>query len=150
MALSMRINFVDVICDNSLRNRYVDGRPVGYEFQVRLSNYRGHFLSCIDSFGVTVDGEEVDNRDVMFCLNGKEFCIEQLSDLSTEFWDLIEPAVIRVHRRGGLGEGEHEIKLKLYLRVPYLPLPGAEGERSYVPLDSCGEKTMVISSRKGE
>ena len=34
------------------------------------------------------------------------------------------------------------------LRVPYLPLPGADHDHAYMPLNSCGEKVLEI--REGE
>lgn len=145
MAFSMRINFVDVICDDSLRNTYANGKVCGYEFDVRLSYYRGLFLSCVDSFELLVDGEAVPNGLVTFEINNKELFAEHLSDYSSEFWELLEPAKIRVLQVGGLAAGEHEIKLNLFLRVPYLPIPGSDGTETFVPLDSCGEKKFVLT-----
>lgn len=145
MGFAMRVNFVDVICDDSLKNEYVNGKKAGYSFEVRLSYYRGHFLSDIDVLEVEMDGEKVPQEAVTFCLNGKELSVEQVKEAYTEFWTLLTPAVIKVHKPGGLTPGEHHINLKLMLRVPYLPLPGSEeGTHSYMPLDSCGEKTLAV------
>ena len=30
MGFAMRVNFVDVICDDSLKNEYVNGKKMGY------------------------------------------------------------------------------------------------------------------------
>ena len=150
MGFSMRINFVDVICDDSLRNSYINGLKNGYEFDIRLSYYRGLFLSCVNSFALTVDGEEVPNSEVTFSINGKELFVDQLSSLSSEFWKLLEPAKIKVLKEGGLPKGSHNLKLDFYLRVPYLPLPGGDSDHNYVPLDSCGEKELIIEEIGGE
>ena len=72
MAIAMRLNFVDVIQNDSLKNVYVNGKKSGYKFDIRLSYYRGHFLSVIDTLEVTVDGEKVKTEDITFCLKGKE------------------------------------------------------------------------------
>ena len=69
MAFAMRINFVDVVCDDSMKNIFANGKKVGYQFDIRLSYYRGHFLSVIDEFGVKLDGEEVPTEDIKFCLH---------------------------------------------------------------------------------
>ena len=45
MGLALRLNFVDVVCDDSLKNFWANGKKIGYQFDVRLSYYRGHFLS---------------------------------------------------------------------------------------------------------
>ncbi|MFS0778287.1 DUF6379 domain-containing protein [Neobacillus sp. 3P2-tot-E-2] len=144
MAFSMRLPFVDVVCDESLVNTYVNGKKLGYEFQIRLSNYRGHFLSCIEEFVVTVDGNEVNSDDITFCLNEKEFTLRQLPSLISEFWNLIEPATIKVFAPGGLTEGEHHIDVKLMLRIPYMAVPGSKKEHDYAKLDSCGSKTLSV------
>jgi len=144
MGFAMRINFVDVICDNSLKNIYVNGKKMGYTFDIRLSNYRGHYLSCIDEFEITVDGEKIVKEDLTFGINEKEFNVYQMPSLITEFWQLIEPAHITVFKAGGLVAGEHEIKVNLMLRVPYMPLSASAEDTNYMPLDSCGEKTLCI------
>ena len=144
MAFSMKLPFVDVVSDGSLKNTYVNGKKLGYEFKIRLSNYRGHYLSCIEEFAVTVDGKEVNPDHLTFTLNGKEFTIGQLPSLVSEFWNLIEPATIHVYQPGGLLEGEHQIDVKLMLRIPYMAVPGRKIEREYAVLDSCGSKTLTV------
>lgn len=144
MSFAMRVNFVDVICDDSLRNEYWNGKTTGYAFDVRLSYYRGHFLSDIDTLEVKVDGEMIEPERICFCLNGKELSVWEVKEAYTEFWRLLDPAVIRIWQPGGLENGAHHIELKLMLRVPYLPLPGADNDHTYMPLDSCGEKTMEV------
>ena len=52
MGFAMRMNFVDVVVSDSLKHYYVDGKKMGYQFDIRLSYYRGHFLSVIDEFKV--------------------------------------------------------------------------------------------------
>jgi hypothetical protein len=144
MGFAMRVNFVDVICDDSLKNEYVNGKIQGYSFDVRLSYYRGHFLSDIDVLEVETDGKKVDPENITFCLNGKELSVWEVKEAYTEFWSLLTPAVIKVNQPGGLEKGKHEIKFTLMLRVPYLPLPGGDNDHSYMPLDSCGEKVLEV------
>ena len=57
--IALRLNFVDVVCDDSLKSICADGRKVGCQFDVRLSYYRGHFLSTIDILKVLIDGQEL-------------------------------------------------------------------------------------------
>lgn len=148
MSFKLKLPFVDVVCDDSLKNTYVNGKKLGYEFQIRLSNYRGHFLSCIQEFAVTVDGKEVNSDDLTFCINEKEFTVRQLPSLISEFWNVIEPATIKVYAPGGLAEGAHTIDVTLNVRIPYMPVPGSQKEHDYAVLDSCGSKTLYLA--KGE
>ena len=41
--IPLSLNFVDVVCDDSLKHLYVNGKKTGCQFDVRLSYYRGHF-----------------------------------------------------------------------------------------------------------
>ena len=140
MAFAMRINFVDVVCDNSLKNTYVGDKAIGYQFDIRLSYYRGHFLSVIDELGVTVDGEQIPTEKIAFCLRGKEYGVAQLHDIVDVFWPIIEPATIKIHALGGLAAGEHEIDVKLMFHSPYMPISDTE----YMPIDGCGKKVLTL------
>jgi hypothetical protein len=144
MAFTMKLPFVDVVCDDSLKNTYINGNKLGYEFQIRLSNYRGHYLSCIEKLGITVDGNEVNSDDISFCLNEKEFTLRQLPGLISEFWNLKDSAIIKVYAPGGLTEGAHTIDVKLMLRIPYMAVPGSQKDHDYAQLDSCGSKTLSV------
>lgn len=141
MAFAMRINFTDVVRDHSLKNMYANGKKVGYQFEIRLSYYRGHFLSVIDSFGVSVDGAEVPEQDIKFCIHEREFGISQLHDLVSEFWGITEPATIKVLKEGGMTTGEHEVDVKLMFHSPYMPI----SDSAYMPIDGCGKKTLTLT-----
>lgn len=137
---ALRLNFVDVICDDSLNNVYVNGKKAGFKFSVRLSYYRGHFLSTIDEIGVKIDGKEMKLEDITLVLKGKEYGAVQLKDLVNEFWPITEPAEIRVFYPGGLEKGAHKVEFTLYFRSPYMEI----GKDQYMPVNSCGEKEFVI------
>lgn len=138
--MALRLNFTDVVRDDSLRNYYVNGKVTGYQFDVRLSYYRGHFLSVIDELGVTVDGKEVSPQDITFCLKGHEYGVAQLQSLVNVFWPITEPATIRVFQPGGLAKGDHDIQFTLYFRSPYM----AVSDTDYMPINSCGQKVLTI------
>ena len=145
MGLVMQIRFVDVLQPGSLKNYYVNGKISGYQFSVRLGYYRGHYLSVIDRLGVSVDGKEVRQEDILFCVNDKAFMVHELKYQVSEFWNIRTPAIIRVRQPGGLAVGDHMVDLTLMLRSPYLPLPGASEAHTYTPIDSCERKSMKLS-----
>lgn len=115
---------------------------MGYQFDIRLSYYRGHFLSVIDEFKVKVDDFEVPTERIKFCINGKEFSPVEFDKCYTEFWQVIEPATIKVIYPGGLPEGEHKIDVTLFFRSPYMPIGP---DHMYMLVDSCGSKTLTIT-----
>lgn len=145
MGFSMRINFVDVICDNSLRLVYAQGRKIGYAFDIRLSYYRGLFLSCVDEFALKVDGQAVAAQNITFNINGKSIPVHFLSECASEFWGLTVPATVEVVQEENLEPGIHDIDLTLMLRIPYMPIPVGE-KLIYMPLDSCGRKSLPLNT----
>ena len=143
----MRVKLTETLRDGTLKNYFEIGKKSGYQFDVRLAYYRGHYLSVIDELAVEVDGEAVPKEDIRFLVNGKKFTIDQLKEAYYEFWSIKKPATIQVRKPGGLEEGTHHVKLTLMFRCPYLPQPGAEDK--YTPVDSCDEKDMeLINSLK--
>ena len=144
MGLVMKLKFTDILRDGTLRNYYVNGKRCGYQFDVRLGYYRGHFLSVIDELSVETDGIKALTDDITFCLNGKEFGVVELRQQFSEFWNILTPATIKVHKPGGLNEGEHDINLTLMLHSPYMPLPGSVKEHEYTPIDSSDRKMLTL------
>lgn len=143
MAYAMRINFVDVVVDNSLKNIQSHGVVTGYQFDIRLSYYRGHFLSVIDQFEINVDGFQVPDERIKFCINGKAFNPVEFDKCYTEFWNVMEPATIQVFCPGGLPEGPHDINVTMYFRSPYMPIGD---NHQYMPVDGCGRKTLILQN----
>ena len=142
MGFAMRMNFVDVVCSDSLKHYYVNGKKMGYQFDIRLSYYRGHYLTVIDEFVIKVDGKEVPNEQIKFCINGKELSPCEFDKCYNEFWQIIEPATIRVFEPGGLTDGEHDIDVTLMFHSPYMPIGP---NHMYMPVDSCGSKRLAIT-----
>ena len=140
MPVALRLNFTDVVRDGTLKNVYAGGKKVGYQFDVRLSYYRGHFLSVIDELSVKTDGMEVPANDITFCLKGEEYGLAQLHDLVTVFWPIAEPATIKIFKPGGLEAGQHEIDFHLLFRSPYMEF----GEGQYMPCDSSEVKMLEL------
>lgn len=149
MALVMRYQMTDILQDGTLRNYYVSGKIQGFQFDVRLGYYRGHYLSTIDELAVEIDNMVIPSQCITFCVNGKEFCPAELKYQVSEFWTILQPATIKIIYPGGLAEGEHLVNLTLILRSPYMPLPGATEPHSYTPIDSCDKKTMTLSTKMG-
>lgn len=134
MGFAMRMKITDIIKPGSVKPIYINGEQNGFSFGVQLAYYRGHYLSDIDCLEVSVDGEKMPQEGVTLELNGKEFTTYQFAHAETEFWSQVASAKVNVLKRGGLAAGEHELKLDLMLRVPYM----AMGPGKYMPLD-CGD-----------
>ena len=140
MAFAMRMKLnSEIIKKNSFKNLYINGRKNGFEFDVQLAYYRGHYLSDIDLLEVYLDGGKMPQEAVTFEIKGKELPVYKLTHAVTEFWSQVEPAKIRVIKKGGVEAGEHEVELKLMLRVPYMQIGP---DHNFMPLDS-GDHVVV-------
>ena len=147
MAFAMRMKLnEEIIKKDSFAGIYINGKKSGFEFDVQLAYYRGHYLSCIEQLEVWLDGEQMPEEAVSFELNGKEMPVCKLKWAVTEFWSQAALARIRVLKKGGVAAGEHELELKLMLRIPYMQIgPGHD----FMPLDS-GEKVTVCLPEEPE
>lgn len=109
---------INVIEPGSIKNIVYQGIAAGFQFDIRFTAYRGTHLSCIESFALALDGEQVEEREIRFCLNGKEFLIGQLPDLYQEYWFIRDAATIKVLNGKTLTDGQ-EIKIHYTYRIPY-------------------------------
>lgn len=134
-----------IVKKESFRDIYINGKKNGFEFDVQLAYYRGHYLSDIDSLEVYLDGEKMPQEAVTFEINGKEMPVYKLTYAVTEFWSQVQPAKIRVIKKGGVEDGEHELDFKLMLRVPYMQIGP---DHNFMPLDSGEKVTVTVKEQK--
>ncbi len=99
-------------------NILVNGHATGYRFQVRMPNFRGNYLSCVECLDFRLDGEPIPESRIEVLLNNKRFRIDDFPGLIYEYWDVNDRAVIEVLQPGGL-TGPHEVEAVLKLRYAY-------------------------------
>lgn len=138
MGFAMRMKVTDIIKPESCKPIYINGGKHGFFFDLQLAYYRGHYLSDIDCFEVYLDGRKMPQEGVTLELNGKEFTTWQFAHAETEFWSQHALARVNVLSTEDIPAGEHELTLKLMLRVPYMAI----GPGQYMPLD-CGDTVRV-------
>ena len=142
MAFAMRMNLNgQIIKKDSFRHMYINGKKNGFSFDVQLAYYRGHYLSDIETLEVWLDGKQCPAEAVTFELNGKEMPVYKVKMAVTEFWSQVQPATIRVILPGGVSTREHELELKLMLRIPYMQIGPAH---DFMPLDSSEKITVDV------
>jgi hypothetical protein len=122
----------DIIQNRGCRNITENGVITGFQFRVRMPNYRGLWASLID--GITVEvGELSWDRDTpLWTLQGRTRTVEQLRTSTDLRWQLDEAATITVPHPGGLPAGVHRIRVGIALRAPYIP---AEFQPSIFPAE---------------
>jgi hypothetical protein len=86
------------------------------ELRLRSPWYRALPLSCVD-VELTVDGGRVSDDRIRVHVNDRDFTLDELHERYDEFWFVLDPARVRV---SGVEPGEHQVSVRLGLRIPYL------------------------------
>lgn len=111
-----------VIAEDGFSNVVVDGEVIGFQLRLCIGYYRGLGLSMIEGFDVTVDGTAYPREANLFQLRGRTFTFTQMETVYDECWEMGEFATLIVPRKGGLEPGQHQITVKEFLRVSYMPV----------------------------
>ncbi|MEU8664148.1 C-glycoside deglycosidase beta subunit domain-containing protein [Actinoplanes philippinensis] len=118
----------DIIQSRGFRNV-----PGGFQFRLRMPNYRGVPGSLIEGVEVSVDDELHFDRDApRWTLQGRELTLAELSVSTDVRWQLDEAAIITVAHPGGLRPGVHLLRVGIALQAPYIP---AEFQPSIFPAE---------------
>jgi hypothetical protein len=108
------------IHDQGFKNVSQNGKVTGFQVKVQTSYYRGIFLSLIDDFEVSVDGENFKQDKIKFGVGGRSYTLAETENLSDVFWPWLEPAVLTVNKPGGLKPGMHAVEVIYFYRVSYM------------------------------
>ncbi len=95
----------------------------GFEIGARLPYYRGVSLSMVEEIEVSLDGEVLPQNDVKITVHGNTYDLKQRENELDDRWEMGEEAILTVNKTGGLPSGEHNIGLKINLRIGYMPFP---------------------------
>lgn len=118
-----------LIVKDSLRNDVVDGKVVGFQFQVRIADYRGCFLSLHNGYFIEVDGVKYPKAVQTFEINGKpprDF--EEIKTCVWEHWNYDDAGIVHVAKEGGLAPGSHHIGLQQSVLAQYGYFPPHDEE----------------------
>ncbi len=112
----------DLIQNRGFRNiAGADGDITGFQFALRMPNYRGLWGSLIDGVDVTVGGMSWGREVPRWTLQGRTFTMDELRASTDVRWQLDEPAIITVPLPGGLPVGVHDLAVDIALHAPYIP-----------------------------
>ena len=91
----------------------------GVELRLRSPLVRSVPLACV-SLGVAVDGRELADDDVRFCVNDCDYALDELPSLHDESWFVVDAARIRV--RLDEPRDAHDVEVRLAIRPPFVPV----------------------------
>lgn len=120
-----------VFTEGSAKNITEDGQTIGFQVETLITYYRGIPMSMIHDVELVVDGSDVPREELIISVDGSEwFTMLEAETVTTRRWEYGTPLYVRWLRPGGLEAGEHEVTLRLKIRVAYIPLPfGGEATR---------------------
>ena len=99
-----------LIRQDSLKNTIEDGKITGFQFDIRIADYRGCFLSLHTGYYINVDGKEYPRSVQKLGINGKpprDF--DEIKTCVWEHWDYDDYGTVYVSAPGGLEPGMHSI-----------------------------------------
>lgn len=111
-----------MICDDGFRNVVENGKPVGFQLQMRLANYRGYLLSQIEDIRISVDGEVIPRGNIRFSVGGRTYTLDEMEEVIDNRWELRQVATVTCLKPDGLAPGMHEISAEEHIRASYLPM----------------------------
>ena len=111
----------NLIQQRGFHNLEGNGKIVGFQLNLRLTYYRGIFLSQLRPQSVTVDGEKFPKESIIWCIKGKEFTTDEMKTETATHWCPSEPAVLKIIKEGGLTSGYHEITTGYKYSSSYIP-----------------------------
>ena len=97
------------------------GSVTGFEFNIRITYYRGVFLALITGVDVSVDGEVFDPKHIRLSFGGRSYTFEEMAKEENVRWPFVQLATVTVLKPGGLEPGLHEIEVTEAIKPAYMP-----------------------------
>lgn len=104
------------------RNVTVDGKTIGYEFEMKLQYYRGVTLSILRDIEVWIDEEKEVREDIRFTVNDETFTLNEMKTVIDNRWLFGRYGKVTVLKDGGLKAGAHHIKCTQTIAPSYMPM----------------------------
>lgn len=111
----------ECIQSRAFSNIIVDGEKVGFQLSIRLTYYRGVWLSQLRPATVIVDGERFENDQITWTIGGHVYAQAELKNYGDVHWSLLEPAILTISKPGGLTTGLHDVEVEFAYSSSYMP-----------------------------
>ena len=86
-----------------------NGQIWGFQFRFHTMYYKGLWLSQVRTGNIIVDGKKYDKNSVIWNIQGIDYTREEMFDRGDQYWQVNQPATVKVPLKGGLEVGYHEI-----------------------------------------
>lgn len=89
-----------------------DGKIWGFQFGVRTKYYKGLWLSQFRTGNAIVDGVVYPKASLIWNIQGMDYTAEEMYDRMDQYWQVNEPAYVKVPKPGGLQQGYHNVAIE--------------------------------------
>jgi hypothetical protein len=108
-----------MLLTRGFRNVSKNGQVTGFQVGVRITYYRGIYVSLIEGFDVNIDGEDFGPEKISFSIGNRSFPITDIGTAIDIRWHFGDVATLTIEKPGGLPPGLHDILLTEKLRLSY-------------------------------
>ena len=106
---------------NILSDNLLHVTEKGFDLAIRLPWYRALPLSTVEVGQVRIDGNSIDPSMIAFEVNGKDYRLNQLAELTGEFWFVLDSAILHIEYPEARRGVEYDVEALLTLYPPYIP-----------------------------
>ena len=118
-----------VFTEGSARNVPTNSGEPAFQLETLITYYRGIPLSMVHAVELVVDGRDAPQSELAISPNGTDwFTLDEATTVTSYRWEYGTPLFVR-WLNGGLSGGDHNVTLRLKIRVAYIPVPFG-GERT--------------------
>lgn len=114
--------------DKVIKNRCLDlgdKELAGFTFELYQPWYKASPVGMIHDIAVTVDGKVVPRKDIQLILKGgQRVMLYNARTIQDIWWNIVEPLIVFIPRKGGLPAGAHEVEVTVAEEISaYYELP---------------------------
>jgi hypothetical protein len=85
----------------------------GWTIQIKPTGYRGVPIWTISKIVVKIDGQEINQDDVIFILEGRSSKVSELKDQIDAQWYVLDWATLFIPKPGGMPMGTYEVDVRM-------------------------------------
>jgi hypothetical protein len=109
------------IQSRGFKNVMEKGKLIGFQVPIRLTTYRGLYLSQLTEATVTVNGEKFEGDQITWTIQGKTYLQKDMQNITNVHWSPLELAVFNVKKPGGLELGLYDVEIAFGYSQSYIP-----------------------------
>ena len=132
----------EVIQITGFKNVKDGGKITGFNVPIKLTWYRGAWLSLLRPATVIVDGEKFEGDNITWTISGKTYKQTELENFPDTQWPRTEAAILTIKKPGGLKLGIHEVQVAYSYIGSYYGAPRPDEDQ---PSTNFEKRTMVLA-----